>query len=72
MSELPVTDLLRVISKPTGAVPQPNHFAQEARLLESLKTVLRTQAESFVKEATNMPILTSYSSDGTPVKTGHS
>eukprot|EP00974_Lingulodinium_polyedra_P049798 4788940-Lingulodinium_polyedra.AAC.1 len=40
--------------------------------MESAKPMLRFQAGAFVQGVGSMPILVSYSSDGSVVKTGHS
>ena len=70
VSQLPVLELLQ------HGVKSGDSISKEAlphleRLLESGKAMLRTQAAELIRECNHLPLLSSYSNDGTPLKTYH-
>eukprot|EP00974_Lingulodinium_polyedra_P076361 7390251-Lingulodinium_polyedra.AAC.1 len=71
MAELPVLELLRIGVK-SGDSVEKKHLPPLECLLESAKRMLRNQGEDLIRESNHLPLLSSYSSDGTPLKTYHS
>ena len=57
-------------SKPSGCLEEYT-AAQQERLLESGKQMLRAQGIKLIKAAGHNPVLTSYSNDGTPLRVVH-
>ena len=70
MADLPVADLVKVLSRCEGAL-EDRHLAKQICILEAAKAVMRDQVVAFFDEAGSLPVLVSYASDGTPLKSRH-
>eukprot|EP00974_Lingulodinium_polyedra_P003753 353585-Lingulodinium_polyedra.AAC.1 len=66
MDTIGVVDLLKLCVKPSTSQGKYETLRSEA-LLESAKATQREEARRLIQEAEGLPVLSSYSNDGTPV-----
>ena len=67
---MPVLELLQVAVKSGDSVHKGTMPSLES-LLESAKVMLRSQGAALIAESNHLPLLSSYSNDGTPLTTYH-